>query len=807
MRNVMESIPLVSVCVPVYNAAPYLRECIDSILAQSFADFELLLADDGSTDDSRAIIRSYADPRVRLIEREHDYIATLNALLDAARGKYVARMDADDRMLKDRLRTQVDYMEAHPEIDLLGGGMLYIGEQSGFHMPDVVGRAVSVADLLKRNVFYHPTVMMRRATMQAHGLRYDREFIYAEDYRLWMVMAREGLHLENLSILLGEYRVTSQRVSSVHSEAQQDAAARVVREAELWMTARERQLAAAQPQTVPTTGNLLTLIIPFLNEGEEVARTVASARQFVGDRVDILVLNDYSDDGYDYRADLAPYGVTYLFNESRLGVAASRDRGVSLCTTPYFLLLDAHMRFYDARWLDRIVALLQADDRMLLCAQTMFLKKDEQGQVGIHLDAVTSYGAFQPWVKTAIQPDITWNNVERYPFDDEEPIPFVLGAGYAASKRYWTYLRGLAGLLHYGSDEAYISLKVWREGGRCLLLKDVVIGHIYRTVAPYRKMSEKHVYNALFISSLLYPQSLRVLSFAIAEWRNPQLFAAACRLLESRKALWQELRDYYQRIFTRSYRDFAPLNRLLQPNQRRDMEQKAALLPLVAEQVLTGVRGPGLFEGRMAAAVWLAEYARATGEAAVRTQVEDLIQEAEDDVYGEALSWNFAYGLCGIGWALLYLRGLGYTAAVREDLLEAVDRQVSVCAPARVADDDLSTGLTGLLAYVTARMGSGGAAFADGFLTELDEAARRLAGRSGELTAIYYARLYQDMRRRGADPDDVPLAVHTWMDYPSFIPAEQRYWRYSLPDGVLGATLVVLLVRNSQTEHHETTAE
>ena len=114
MRNVMESIPLVSVCVPVYNAAPYLRECIDSILAQSFADFELLLADDGSTDDSRAIIRSYADPRVRLIEREHDYIATLNALLDAARGKYVARMDADDRMLKDRLRTQVDYMEATP---------------------------------------------------------------------------------------------------------------------------------------------------------------------------------------------------------------------------------------------------------------------------------------------------------------------------------------------------------------------------------------------------------------------------------------------------------------------------------------------------------------------------------------------------------------------------------------------------------------------------------------------------------------------------------------------------------------------
>lgn len=104
--------PAVSVCMPVYNASRYLRECIDSVLSQTFADFEFLIADDGSDDDSAAIVESYADPRIRLIRREHGYIASLNCLLDEARGRYIARMDADDVMLPDRLRLQFDYMEA-----------------------------------------------------------------------------------------------------------------------------------------------------------------------------------------------------------------------------------------------------------------------------------------------------------------------------------------------------------------------------------------------------------------------------------------------------------------------------------------------------------------------------------------------------------------------------------------------------------------------------------------------------------------------------------------------------------------------
>lgn len=113
--------PLVSVCMPMYNASAYLRECIDSILCQTFGDFELLIADDGSTDESRYIVRSYDDPRIRLIENEHDYIGSLNLLLKEARGKYIARMDADDIMVSFRLEAQFGYMERHVEVDVLGG--------------------------------------------------------------------------------------------------------------------------------------------------------------------------------------------------------------------------------------------------------------------------------------------------------------------------------------------------------------------------------------------------------------------------------------------------------------------------------------------------------------------------------------------------------------------------------------------------------------------------------------------------------------------------------------------------------------
>lgn len=151
--------PIISVCMPMYNASQYLRECIDSILLQTFTDFELLIVDDGSTDDSCDIVRSYNDSRIRLIENKHDYIASLNMLLDEAKGKYIARMDADDVMMPYRLEKQYNYMEQNIEVDVLGGGMSLFGISNSTFIPL---EELTIYDMLQGCCISHPTVMIRK---------------------------------------------------------------------------------------------------------------------------------------------------------------------------------------------------------------------------------------------------------------------------------------------------------------------------------------------------------------------------------------------------------------------------------------------------------------------------------------------------------------------------------------------------------------------------------------------------------------------------------------------------------------------
>lgn len=539
----------ISVCVPMYNASAYLRECIDSILCQTFRDFEILIVDDGSTDESRDIVRSYDDPRIRLIENNHDYIGSLNLLMGEANGKYIARMDADDIMLSDRLEIQHTYMEAHPETDILGCGMYYLGESERLCANNGI---VTVNDLLRGNYIANPTVMMRRDSIKKAEIRYNEKFKYAEDYHFWVQVAMAGLHIKNWDKPVLKYRVSSGQVSSVHSSEQYKKTKEIQNELSRWLARDEALWAESHSCKIPNTHNKLTVIIPFLNEKEEVGNTVRSIRDTADGNVDIIVINDQSNDGYDYRKDLLPYNVIYLYNKERKGVAASRDYGVSLCKTPFFLLLDAHMRFYDTRWVDRIVSMLEKDDRCLLCCQTKYLMKEQNGQVLVKEGCPRVFGAYILFDKKNYIPGISWNFVEKKKDEQIEEIAAVLGAGYAASTRYWKYLRGLEGLRYYGSDEAFISLKVWLEGGRCLLLKDLEIGHLYREEAPYKRYNEEEVYNGLLISYLLFPQNLNYLANAIALLKDSYTYILAREMMMENKEELEEARNYYKQISTNS---------------------------------------------------------------------------------------------------------------------------------------------------------------------------------------------------------------------------------------------------------------
>lgn len=178
----------VSVLMPVYNGATYLREALDSILRQTFRDFEFIIINDGSTDRSAEIVRSYDDPRLRYFENEQNIglIRSLNRGLALARSPYIARMDADDISLPERLAKQVEFLDAHPEVGVLGCA---VQVTDGCGNPSHVWRFPAEHGFLRwclcfYNPIPHPTVMMRREVVDQVG-EYSSDMIHAEDYDLW----------------------------------------------------------------------------------------------------------------------------------------------------------------------------------------------------------------------------------------------------------------------------------------------------------------------------------------------------------------------------------------------------------------------------------------------------------------------------------------------------------------------------------------------------------------------------------------------------------------------------------------------
>lgn len=209
--------PKVSVILPVYNGERFVRESIESVLGQTFTDFELIIINDGSTDGTGEILNSFTDPRIVLIERENrGLVDTLNEGLSFAHGEYVARIDADDVMLPERLAKQVAYLDEHPKVAVLGGWAEIIngaGEVIGSYKYPPTGKGGLRAYILKHNPLIHPTVMYRRdAILRVGGYR---QYRHIEDYELWTrVLAKyRGANLPEIII---KYRVHGGSITSKH---------------------------------------------------------------------------------------------------------------------------------------------------------------------------------------------------------------------------------------------------------------------------------------------------------------------------------------------------------------------------------------------------------------------------------------------------------------------------------------------------------------------------------------------------------------------------------------------------------------
>jgi glycosyltransferase involved in cell wall biosynthesis len=208
----------------VYNGEKHLQKAVDSILNQTFKDFEFIIVNDGSTDSTPQLLASYAqkDHRIALIDNEKNLklIRSLNRGLEHARGKYIARMDADDISLPTRFEKQVAFLDSHLEVGLIGAFPYNIKDSGKI----IRLRTMPITDVEIRwqhlfgNAFCHSSVMFRRKLLQKTGL-YDLQALHAEDYDLFSKM---GLHsgFQNLPEPLVHYRVTEASISFIHRDEQ-----------------------------------------------------------------------------------------------------------------------------------------------------------------------------------------------------------------------------------------------------------------------------------------------------------------------------------------------------------------------------------------------------------------------------------------------------------------------------------------------------------------------------------------------------------------------------------------------------------
>lgn len=203
--NVSNSVPRVSVILPVYNGEMFIQRAIDSMLAQTFRDFELIVLNDGSIDGTKAILDAQKDPRIRIVHKQNEGIAkTLNKGIELASGEYIARMDADDESSPERLERQIAYMDTHSDIAVLGTALeiIYKNRKQIRYFPETHEQVLR--HIVKINPIAHMSTIVRKKVLEdvgGYNIAYDCSLGLGsgEDYHLWVKIIANGYKLSNLS--------------------------------------------------------------------------------------------------------------------------------------------------------------------------------------------------------------------------------------------------------------------------------------------------------------------------------------------------------------------------------------------------------------------------------------------------------------------------------------------------------------------------------------------------------------------------------------------------------------------------------
>ncbi|MCE0812474.1 glycosyltransferase family 2 protein [Buttiauxella sp. S04-F03] len=223
--------PLVSVLIPVYNAAGFVKESVQSIINQTYENLEIIIINDGSTDNSLEIVNDFNDSRIIVINNKVNMrlIKTLNLGLDICKGKYIARMDSDDISELQRIEKQVNYLETHESCVACGSLVKYFshdGKTKRFNFIAPENDEKIRSKMYISSPICHPAAMIRRCTIADNNLRFDENYPDAEDYHFWYVLSKFG-KLHNIQEILLNYRLSKSQITQLHNKTQQESSEKI----------------------------------------------------------------------------------------------------------------------------------------------------------------------------------------------------------------------------------------------------------------------------------------------------------------------------------------------------------------------------------------------------------------------------------------------------------------------------------------------------------------------------------------------------------------------------------------------------
>lgn len=298
----------------------------------------------------------------------------------------------------------------------------------------------------------------------------------------------------------------------------------------------------------------ITIIMPFLNEDNEPIETVKSIYETANSSLfDIIAIDDGSVKPINFGSFK---DVKCLRNDNRIGVDGCRQLGANMTETPYFFILDAHMRFKNDNWLEKMIDALEREPETAWCTVCLGLG---YGTMNVNESKGKYYGATMLFVDPNAQLSRPAREVLEPKWADrkegvEYELPCILGANYGFSKKWFDYIGGLKGLQMWGTSEPFLSLKTWMAGGKCKIKTDIEIGHKFRDNAPYRTGVYYLVYNKIFLCKTILPEDLG--NKLINYLPKDSSFYNAMKEIENNQAKIISDKDYYQSIFKYSIDDY-----------------------------------------------------------------------------------------------------------------------------------------------------------------------------------------------------------------------------------------------------------